>query len=187
MREIRTSGSMSGEGRRTARATPRPSSTLLVKALSQRTTPGYTNQYAFHRSDAASNRDFEPGFEGPTGVGASISMFCGSCFSLLLRIISLLWRNHLPVAVLFLVHRQFSSSHCYYNEFSCKNRSGDRQFSLFPACYQGESGRQAPFDDPAEFASPQARMEPRRLEMCERGRLDRGSRDWITSGCACSD
>ena len=60
MREIRTSGSMSGEGRRTARATPRPSSTLLVKALSQRTTPGFTNQYAFHRSksrfEAASER-----------------------------------------------------------------------------------------------------------------------------------
>src|SRR5208337_1610862 len=28
-----------------------------------------------------------------------------------------------------------------------------------------------PLDDPAEFASPQARMEPRRLEMCECGRL----------------
>src|SRR5208337_5371771 len=64
-----------------------------------------------------------------------------TCFSLLRRIISLLRRNHLPVTVLFLVHRQFSSSHCYYNEFSCKNRSGDRQFSPFPACYQGESGR----------------------------------------------
>src|SRR5208282_1035522 len=36
--------------------------------------------------------------------------------------------------------------------------------------YQGESGREAPLDDPAEFASPQARMEPRRLEMCECGR-----------------
>src|SRR5208283_1063926 len=105
MREIRTSGSMSGEGRRTARATPRPSSTLLVKALSQRTTPGYTNQYAFRRSDAASNRDFEPGLEGPSGVGA--------CFSLLRRIISLLWRNHLPVAVLFRGRRQFSSSYCH--------------------------------------------------------------------------
>src|SRR5271166_1917909 len=28
-----------------------------------------------------------------------------TCFSLLRRIISLLWRNHLPVTVLFLVHR----------------------------------------------------------------------------------
>src|SRR5208282_3000531 len=37
----------------------------------------------------------------------------GACLSLLRRIISLLWRNHLPVAVLFLVHRQFSSSYCY--------------------------------------------------------------------------
>src|SRR5208283_2648689 len=36
--------------------------------------------------------------------------------------------------------------------------------------YQGESGRQAPLQpglDPAEFASQQARMGPRRLEMCE--------------------
>src|SRR5271157_4930513 len=41
---------------------------FVVKALSQRTTPSYTNQYAFRRSDAASNRDFEPGFEGPSGV-----------------------------------------------------------------------------------------------------------------------
>ncbi len=39
-----------------------------AKALSQRTTPSYTNQYAFLRSDAASNHDFEPGFEGPSGV-----------------------------------------------------------------------------------------------------------------------
>src|SRR5271157_3619941 len=84
---------------------------FVVKALSQRRTPSYTNQYAFRRSDAASNRDFEPGFEGPTGVGASISIARPStCFSLLRRIISLLWRNHLPVTVLFLVHpvhRQF--------------------------------------------------------------------------------
>src|SRR5208337_352018 len=43
---------------------------FVVKALSQRRTPSYTNQYAFRRSDAASNRDFEPGFEGPSGVGA---------------------------------------------------------------------------------------------------------------------
>src|SRR5271165_3593414 len=35
--------------------------------------------------------------------------------------------------------------------------------------YQGESGLEAPLDDPAEFASPQARMEPRPLEMCECG------------------
>ncbi len=41
---------------------------FVVKALSQRTTPSYTNQYAFRRSDAASNHDFEPGFEGPSGV-----------------------------------------------------------------------------------------------------------------------
>src|SRR5208283_2140576 len=53
------------------------------------------------------------------------------------RIISLLWRNHLPVTVLFLAHRQFSSSNCYST---------------------------------AEFAPQQARMEPRRLEMCECGR-----------------
>src|SRR5271166_1672849 len=86
---------------------------FVAKALSQRRTPSYTNQYAFRRSDAASNHDFEPGFEGPSGVGASISMFCGSCFSLLRRIMSLLWRNHLPATVLFLVHRQFSSSHCF--------------------------------------------------------------------------
>src|SRR5271157_3169946 len=43
---------------------------FVAKALSQRGTPSYTNQYAFRRSDAAANRDFEPGFEGPTGVGA---------------------------------------------------------------------------------------------------------------------
>src|SRR5271167_2457893 len=41
---------------------------FVVKALSQRRTPSYSNQYVFRRSDAASNRDFEPGFEGPSGV-----------------------------------------------------------------------------------------------------------------------
>src|SRR5271157_4051134 len=41
---------------------------FVVKAQSQRRTPSYSNQYVFRRSDAASNRDFEPGFEGPSGV-----------------------------------------------------------------------------------------------------------------------
>jgi len=49
-----------------------------MKALSQQRTPSYTNQYVLRRSDAASNRDFEPGFEGPSRVGAPISMFCAS-------------------------------------------------------------------------------------------------------------
>ncbi len=43
--------------------------------------------------------------------------------------------------------------------------------------HQGESGRQTPLQpglDPAEFASQQARMEPRRLEMCECGSLRGG-------------
>src|SRR5271166_5959401 len=65
---------------------------FVVKALSQRRTPSYSNQYSFRRSDAASNRDFEPGFEGPSGVGAAISMFCASlhrCFPVT--------ANYLPV------------------------------------------------------------------------------------------
>ncbi len=74
----RTTPSCEGWPRRREIECPRPalSSALtscafvsfVVKALSQRTTPSYTNQYAFRRSDAASNRDFEPGFEGPSGV-----------------------------------------------------------------------------------------------------------------------
>ena len=82
-----------------------PFVSFVVKSLSQRRTPSNSNQYVFRRSDAASNRDFERGFEGPSGVGASISMFCAS-LSLLRRIISLLWRNYLPVTVLLRVHRQ---------------------------------------------------------------------------------
>src|SRR5271167_4980719 len=53
-------------------------SNFVVKSQSQRRPSSYTNQYVFRRSDAASNRDFERGFEGPSGVGASISMFCAS-------------------------------------------------------------------------------------------------------------
>src|SRR5208282_4395178 len=40
-------------------------------------------------------------------------------------------------------------------------------FRLLSGSIREEPGRDAPLDDPAEFASPQARMEPRRLEMCE--------------------
>src|SRR5271166_4932904 len=103
--------------------------------------------------------------------GASISMFCAS-----LHLFLPVTANDLPVAVLFLGRRQFSSSHCYQNEFSCKNRPILPVSCLLSGSireYQGESGRQAPLQpglDPAEFAPQQARMEPRRLEMCECGR-----------------
>src|SRR5208282_1429762 len=73
---------------------------FVVKAMPQQTTPRYTNQYAFRRSDAAANRDFEPGFEGPTGVGASISMFCAS-----LHLFLPVTANYLPVMA--------KSSPCY--------------------------------------------------------------------------
>src|SRR5271157_2173939 len=150
---------------------------FVVKAQSQRRTPSYSNQYVFRRSDAASNRDFEPGFEGPSGR-RSLDLH-------VLRVLFLpVTANYLPVIA--------KSSPCYrpvapappiflklllLNEFSCKNRSGDRQFSLFPARYQGVSGRRAPLQpelDAAEFASRQARMEPRRLEMCECGSFQLG-------------
>src|SRR5208282_3562378 len=73
---------------------------FVVKALSQRTTQSYSNQYVFRRSGSASNRDFEPGFEGPSGVGASISMFCASLHQFLP-----VTANYLPVMA--------KSSPCY--------------------------------------------------------------------------
>src|SRR5208282_1232703 len=97
-----------------------------------------------------------------------------TCFSLLRRIISLMAKSSPCYGP---VHRAppIFLKLLLLNEFSCKNRSGDRQFSLFPACYQGVSGRiRAPSPlqpglDPAEFAPQQARMEPRRLELYECG------------------
>src|SRR5271157_2434205 len=91
---------------------------FVAKALSQRRTPSYTNQYAFRRSDAASNHDFEPGFEGPSGVRSldlhvlrvpppvfpcygELSPCYGEIISRLLSCSSCT------------VHRQFYSSHCY--------------------------------------------------------------------------
>jgi hypothetical protein len=59
---------------------------FAAKALSQRRIPSHANQYAFRRSDAASNRDFELDLKAhleprsPWPAGAS------TCFSLLRRI-----------------------------------------------------------------------------------------------------
>src|SRR5208282_3622435 len=44
-------------------------------------------------------------------------------------------------------------------------------FRLLSGSIRENQGAKPPLDDPAEFASPQARMEPRRLEMCECGRV----------------
>src|SRR5208283_3281399 len=63
-------------------------------------------------------------------------------------------------------------------DFSARTGPETANSPCFPPVireYQGESGREAPLDDPAEFASPQARMEPRRLEMCECGSPTRGA------------
>src|SRR5208283_1924327 len=147
-----------------------------AKALSQRTTPSYTNQYAFLRSDAASNHDFEPGFEGPSGVR-----------SLDLHVL----RVPPPVSPCYgelspcygeIISRLLSCSSCTANftqaivikkNFPAKTGPETANSPCFLPVIredQGESGREAPLDDPAEFASPQARMEPRRLEMFECGR-----------------
>src|SRR5271166_3604111 len=152
---------------------------FVAKALSQRRTPRYTNQYAFRRSDAASNRDFEPGFEGPSGVGAlDLHVLCvpppvSPCYGELSpcygEIISLLpscssCTANFPQAIVIKIN------------FPAKTGPKTADSPCFlPVTreHQGESGRQAPLQpglDPAEFASQQARMEPRRLEMCECGR-----------------
>src|SRR5271157_580455 len=54
-------------------------------------------------------------------------------------------------------------------------------FRLLSGSIRQNQGAKPPLDDPAEFASPQARMEPRRLEMCECGR---GAPDGARRRCA---
>ncbi len=71
-------------------------------------------------------------------------MFCATCFSLLRRIISLLRRNYLPVIVLFRVHRQTLPNLLLFKLIFVQKPVLTRQLSLFSACYQGESGREAP-------------------------------------------
>src|SRR5271157_6326490 len=67
-----------------------------------------------------------------------------TCFSLLRRIISLLRRNYLPVIVLFRVHRQTLPNLLLFKLIFVQKPVLTRQLSLFSACYQGESGREAP-------------------------------------------
>src|SRR5208337_2588829 len=112
--------------------------------------------------------------------GASISMFCAS-----LHLFFPVTANYLPVMA------KSSPGYCPVPRAPCtanftqaivikKNfpaKTGPETANspcFLPVIreYQGESGRQTPLQpglDPAEFASQQARMEPRRLEMCECG------------------
>src|SRR5271165_5021142 len=108
-----------------------------------------------------------------------------TCFSLLQRIISLLRRNYLPVIVLFRVHRQTLPNLLLF-KFIFPQKPVLRPpilpvFRLLSGSIRENQGAKPPLDDPAEFASPQARMEPRRLEMCECGR---GAPDGARRRCA---
>src|SRR5271157_2993149 len=101
-----------------------------------------------------------------------------TCFSLLRRIISLLRRNYLPVIVLFRVHRQTLPNLLLFKLIFLQKPVLRPPilpvFRLLSGSIRENEGAKPPLDDPAEFASPQARMEPRRLEMCECGSLAGG-------------
>src|SRR5208337_2706226 len=98
-----------------------------------------------------------------------------TCFSLLRRIISLLRRNYLPVIVLFRVHRQTLPNLLLFKLIFLQKPVLRPPilpvFRLLLGSIREYQGAKPPLDDPAELASPQARMEPRRLEMCECGSL----------------
>src|SRR5208283_2255906 len=98
-----------------------------------------------------------------------------TCFSLLRRIISLLRRNYLPVIVVFRAHRQFLPNLLLFKLIFLQKPVLRPPilpvFRLLSGSIRENQGAKPPLDDPAEFASPQARMEPRRLEMCECGRV----------------
>src|SRR5208282_315830 len=100
-----------------------------------------------------------------------------TCFSLLRRIISLLRRNYLPVIVLFRVHRQTLPNLLLFKLIFLQKPVLRPPivpvFRLLSGRIRENQGAKPPLDDPAEFASPQARMEPRRLEMGECGSLPR--------------
>src|SRR5271157_4719778 len=136
-----------------------PFVSFVVKSLSQRRTPSNSNQYVFRRSDAASNRDFERGFEGPSGVGA-LNFH-------VLRVPIPVTANYLPVMA------KLSPCYCPVTrappifaqpiviemDFPAKTGPETANSPCFPPVireYQGESGRQAPLQpglDPAELAS----------------------------------
>ncbi len=102
-----------------------------------------------------------------------------ACFSLLRRIISLLRRNYLPVIVLFRVRRQTLPNLLLFKLIFLQNPVLRPPilpvFRVLSGSIRENEGAKPPLDDPAEFASPQARMEPRRLEMCECGSPTRGA------------
>src|SRR5208282_6091387 len=111
----------------------------------------------------------------------SISMFCAS-----LHLFLPVTANYLPVtAKLSPCYRpvprappNFAQPLVIQIDFPAKTGPETANSPCFPPVireYQGRTRARSPrlkppLDDPAEFASPRARMEPRRLEMCECGR-----------------
>ena len=87
-----------------------------------------------------------------------------TCFSLLRRNISLLRRNYLPVIVLFRVHRQTFPNLLLFKLIFLQKPVLRPPilpvFCLLSGSIRENQGAKPPLDDPAEFASPQARMEP---------------------------
>src|SRR5208337_3841725 len=93
-----------------------PLVSFVVKPLSQRRTPSYTNQDVFPRSAAASNRHFKRGIRGPVrlrSLNLHVSPSLQPVISLFRRIISLLCGKYLPVTDLFRVHANFCPTYCY--------------------------------------------------------------------------
>src|SRR5271167_3548209 len=121
---------------------------------------------------AASNA----GFEGASGAGAQ-----SPCFARPLHLFLPVTANYLPVTA------KLSPCYCpvlrpppifaqpiviqiYFPAKSGPETANSPCFLPVIREYQGESGRRPPLQpglDPAEFASQQARMESRRLEMCK--------------------
>src|SRR5208282_5958263 len=162
-----------------------PLVSFVVKPLSQRRTPSYTNQDVFPRSAAASNRHFKRGIRGPVRASEPQS----PCFPVPPT-------SHLPVPANNLpcyaenISLLLTCSACtpifaqptvIKTKFPARTGPGAASSPCFSPVireYQGELGRHAPSNPGSTLPSSlprQARMEPRRLQMCACGlRFPRG-------------
>ena len=107
---------------------------LVVKPLSQRRTPSYTDQYVFPPFGCRSNRDFKGGIRGPVRRRSRSLDSCASLqpvISLIRPIISLLGRKYLPDIVRSRATPIFSQPTVIETKFRAKPRPGAEVLPVF--------------------------------------------------------